>query len=40
MAMEDLSAEKKRVVVIGGGIGGSLAAKTLQNHADVFLVDS
>lgn len=38
--MEDLVVQKKRVVVIGGGVGGSLFAKTLQNDADVFLIDS
>ncbi|XP_057955688.1 uncharacterized protein LOC131149336 [Malania oleifera] len=31
--------EKKRVVVIGGGVGGSLVAKSLQFHADVTLID-
>ncbi|CAI9091404.1 OLC1v1026430C1 [Oldenlandia corymbosa var. corymbosa] len=33
------SAKKKRVVVIGGGIAGAVAAKNLQDHADVFLID-
>ncbi|KAL6595535.1 hypothetical protein ACP70R_047875 [Stipagrostis hirtigluma subsp. patula] len=28
-----------RVVIIGGGIAGALLAKTLQNHADVVLID-
>lgn len=32
--------ENKKVVVIGGGIGGSLIAKSLQFDADVTLVDS
>lgn len=31
---------KKRVVVIGGGVAGSLVAKSLQFHADVTLIDS
>ncbi|KAH7840221.1 hypothetical protein Vadar_014277 [Vaccinium darrowii] len=31
---------KKRVVVVGGGVAGSLVAKTLQDHANVVLVDS
>ncbi|KAI3918151.1 hypothetical protein MKX01_041471 [Papaver californicum] len=34
-----LKTGKKRVVVVGGGIGGALAAKSLQNDADVVLVD-
>ncbi|XP_073033295.1 uncharacterized protein [Primulina eburnea] len=38
--MERLVGEKKRVVVVGGGAGGSLIAKTLQNDADVFLIDT
>ncbi|KAL7107917.1 hypothetical protein ACP275_06G083500 [Erythranthe tilingii] len=38
--MEKLIGEKKRVVVVGGGVAGSLIAKTLQNHTDVFLIDS
>uniref|UniRef100_A0A5B7BY69 FAD/NAD(P)-binding domain-containing protein n=1 Tax=Davidia involucrata TaxID=16924 RepID=A0A5B7BY69_DAVIN len=38
--MEDSGGEKKRVVVIGGGVAGSLVAKTLQDHADVVLIDS
>ncbi|CAN6362323.1 unnamed protein product [Urochloa humidicola] len=28
-----------RVVIVGGGIAGALLAKTLQNHADVVLID-
>ncbi|KAI3458793.1 hypothetical protein Pfo_015456 [Paulownia fortunei] len=40
MRMEGLVGEKKRVAVVGGGVGGSLIAKTLQDHADVFLIDS
>jgi aspartate oxidase len=28
-----------RMVIVGGGIGGALLAKTLQNHADVVLID-
>ncbi|KAG8380672.1 hypothetical protein BUALT_Bualt06G0040200 [Buddleja alternifolia] len=31
--------EKKRVVVIGGGVAGSHIANTLQHHAHVFLID-
>ncbi|PHT65357.1 hypothetical protein T459_29782 [Capsicum annuum] len=31
-------AEKKNVVVIGGGVAGSLVAKSLQNEAAVFLI--
>ncbi|VFQ96499.1 unnamed protein product [Cuscuta campestris] len=38
--MGSLAAERKRVVVVGGGVGGSLLAYTLQNHCDVFLIDS
>ncbi|PIN18531.1 NADH-dehydrogenase (ubiquinone) [Handroanthus impetiginosus] len=38
--MAELHGEEKRVVVVGGGVGGSLIAKNLQNHADVFLIDS
>lgn len=29
----------KRVVVVGGGISGSVVAKYLQYHADVVLID-
>ncbi|KAL0299114.1 UNVERIFIED_CONTAM: Ferroptosis suppressor protein 1 [Sesamum radiatum] len=38
--MDGFSGEKKRVVVVGGGVAGSLLAKNLQDHADVFLIDS
>jgi apoptosis-inducing factor 2 len=31
--------EKARVVVVGGGVAGSLLAKTMQGHADVVLLD-
>ncbi|PIA54354.1 hypothetical protein AQUCO_00900708v1 [Aquilegia coerulea] len=31
--------DKKRVVIVGGGIGGGLVAKTLQFGADVTLID-
>ncbi|XP_057952933.1 UTP--glucose-1-phosphate uridylyltransferase-like [Malania oleifera] len=31
--------EKERVVVKGGGVGGSLVAKSLQFHTDVTLID-
>jgi NADH dehydrogenase FAD-containing subunit len=27
------------VVVVGGGVAGALVANSLQNHADVVLVD-
>ncbi|KAG9144105.1 hypothetical protein Leryth_013752 [Lithospermum erythrorhizon] len=30
---------KKRVVIIGGGMAGSVLAKSLQDHADVYLID-
>ncbi|KAL6005456.1 hypothetical protein ACLOJK_006023 [Asimina triloba] len=30
---------QKRVVVVGGGVGGALLAKQLQHHADVILID-
>ena len=33
------SKQGKRVVVIGGGVAGSLAAKLLQADADVTLID-
>ena len=32
-------AEKKRVVVVGGGVGGSTVAKKLEQEADVTLID-
>lgn len=36
----EMAAEgKTRVVVVGGGIAGSLLAKTMQPHADVVLLD-
>ncbi|KAG9444407.1 hypothetical protein H6P81_015747 [Aristolochia fimbriata] len=35
----DVWKEKKRVVVVGGGIAGALIVKQLQFHADVILVD-
>ncbi|KAM3345380.1 hypothetical protein P3S68_025089 [Capsicum galapagoense] len=37
--MADSGAEKKRVVVIGGGVAGSLTARSLQDEANVTLVD-
>ncbi|KAG9143206.1 hypothetical protein Leryth_010137 [Lithospermum erythrorhizon] len=30
---------KKRVVIVGGGIAGSVLAYNLQHHADVYLID-
>ncbi|TVU33441.1 hypothetical protein EJB05_25258 [Eragrostis curvula] len=33
------AAGKPRVVVVGGGVAGSLLAKTMQGHADVVLLD-
>ena len=32
--------EKRRVVIVGGGIAGSLLAKSIQFNADVTLIDS
>jgi NADH dehydrogenase FAD-containing subunit len=32
-------ATKKRVVVVGGGVGGSTVAKKLEQEADVTLID-
>nr|CAB3445601.1 unnamed protein product [Digitaria exilis] len=32
-------AGKARVVVVGGGVAGALLAKTMQDHADVVLLD-
>ena len=37
--MEEMGAEKRRLVVIGGGIAGSMLAKSLQFHADVTFID-
>ncbi|KAM3200824.1 hypothetical protein P3L10_033187 [Capsicum annuum] len=37
--MAGLGAEKKNVVVTGGGVAGSLVAKSLQNEANVYLID-
>lgn len=34
-----LRCDGDRVVIVGGGIAGALLAKTLQNHADVVLID-
>lgn len=36
---KESGAEKKRLVVIGGGVAGSLLVKSLQFHADVTLID-
>ncbi|XP_031280321.1 apoptosis-inducing factor homolog B-like [Pistacia vera] len=37
--MENSGESRKRMVVIGGGLAGSLVAKTLQYSADVTLID-
>ncbi|KAK4353652.1 hypothetical protein RND71_025846 [Anisodus tanguticus] len=37
--MADSGGEKKSVVVIGGGVAGSLIAKSLQDEANVSLID-
>lgn len=37
--MEGLLGEKKKVVVVGGGVAGSLIARNLQDHAYVVLID-
>ncbi|VVB16867.1 unnamed protein product [Arabis nemorensis] len=37
--IESASRKGRRVVVIGGGIAGSLAVKMLQFDADVTLID-
>lgn len=37
--MANCGESKKRVVVLGGGMAGSLVAKTLQYSADVTLID-
>ena len=29
----------KKVVIIGGGVAGAVLAKTLQDHANVTLID-
>jgi flavin-dependent dehydrogenase len=34
------AAGKARVVVVGGGVAGSLLAKTMERHADVVLLDT
>ncbi|KAJ4833395.1 hypothetical protein Tsubulata_028198, partial [Turnera subulata] len=36
---KELDAEKRKVVVVGGGLAGSLLAKSLQFNADVTLID-
>ncbi|XP_030451010.1 uncharacterized protein LOC115673088 [Syzygium oleosum] len=38
-AKEGAKAERRKVVVIGGGVGGSLVAKSLQSVAEVVLID-
>ena len=42
MADPGVNNKKKRVVVIGGGVAGSLLCKTLQKHRhfDFTLIDS
>ena len=37
--MEAVAGKKSKVVVVGGGIAGSLLAKTMQYDADVILID-
>ena len=37
---QELGGERRRVVVVGGGVAGSLVAKSLQFHGDVTLIDS
>ncbi|KAL3616396.1 hypothetical protein CASFOL_039786 [Castilleja foliolosa] len=37
--MARLIGDKKAVVVVGGGVAGALIAKTLQDDANVFLID-
>lgn len=37
--MADSAGEKKKVVVIGGGVAGSLVARSLQDEANVTLID-
>lgn len=39
MAAEEAGGDKKRVVVIGGGVAGSFLVKSLQFSAEVFLID-
>ncbi|XP_040991559.1 ferroptosis suppressor protein 1-like [Juglans microcarpa x Juglans regia] len=39
MARAEKEGAKKRVVVVGGGVGGSVLAHSLQSVADVFLID-
>ncbi|KAG2670664.1 hypothetical protein I3843_14G095100 [Carya illinoinensis] len=39
MEGQDIEAQRRRLVVIGGGVAGSLLAKSLQFHADVTLID-
>jgi NADH dehydrogenase FAD-containing subunit len=38
--MGDLGGKTKKVVVVGGGVGGSLVARKLQTQADVTLIDA
>ncbi|KAJ4826840.1 hypothetical protein Tsubulata_023660 [Turnera subulata] len=38
VGMEEIG-DRKKVVVVGGGVGGSLLAYTIQNFADVVLID-
>ncbi|KAL9263707.1 Apoptosis-inducing factor homolog A-like protein [Drosera capensis] len=39
-AVEESGSSKRKVVVVGGGVAGSLVAKTLQFDADVTLIDT
>lgn len=34
-----VSQSKKRVVIVGGGVGGAVVAKNLEDHAEVFLIE-
>lgn len=39
MEGQELEGQKSKLVIIGGGVAGSLLAKTLQFLADVTLID-
>lgn len=40
MSSDMMALQKKRVVIVGGGVAGSFVAKSLQHHVDVVLIDS